>query len=159
MREALIEAAQAAAAGEIPVGAVLVSRERIVSRTHNRREASGDPTAHAEILALREAAALQKHWRLAEATLYVTLEPCPMCAGALVQARVKRLVYGASDPKAGAAGSLMNIVADARLNHRVEVTSGILAEECGRILKEFFQKRRKKSGDSESADPERWLSG
>ncbi|WP_132012525.1 tRNA adenosine(34) deaminase TadA [Hydrogenispora ethanolica] len=142
MREALAQAAEAGSIGEIPIGAIVVREDRIVARAHNLREQSGDPTAHAEILALREAAAAQSHWRLADATLYSTLEPCPMCAGALVQARVKRLVFGAADPKAGATGSLMNIVQDPRLNHRVEVTSGILAEECGKILKEFFQKRR-----------------
>ena len=142
MREALAEADQAARIGEVPIGAVLVRNDQIIARAHNLRETSGDPTAHAEILALREAAETQRHWRLTGTTLYVTLEPCPMCAGALVQARVERLVYGAADPKAGATGSLMNLVQDDRLNHRVEVTSGVLATECGTILKEFFRERR-----------------
>ena len=142
MREALAEADQAARIGEVPIGAVLVRNDQIIARAHNLRETSGDPTAHAEILVLREAAGAQRHWRLTGTTLYVTLEPCPMCAGALVQARVERLVYGAADPKAGVVGSLMNLVQDDRLNHRVEVTSGVLATECGTILKEFFRERR-----------------
>jgi tRNA(adenine34) deaminase len=142
MREALAEARQAALLGEVPIGAVVVSAGRIIGRGHNLRETGGDPTAHAEILALREAASRQRHWRLTGATLYVTLEPCPMCAGALVQARIDRLVFGAFDPKAGAAGSLMNIPRDTRLNHQVEVTTGVMAEECGKILKEFFKERR-----------------
>ncbi len=142
MKEALAEAIQAADLGEVPIGALVVVDGQVIGRGHNLRENDGDPTAHAEIMAIRAAAAVRKHWRLANATLYTTLEPCPMCAGAMVQARVKRLVYGAADPKAGAAGSLMNIVQDGRLNHRLEVTAGILAEECGQILKDFFQKRR-----------------
>ena len=142
MLEALKEAVQAAQLGEVPIGAVLVQEGQIIARAHNLREINHDPTAHAEILVLRKAADCHGHWRLTGTTLYVTLEPCPMCAGALVQARVKRLVYGAADPKAGATGSLMNIVQDERLNHRVEVSSGVLADECGKILKEFFQKRR-----------------
>ncbi len=142
MKQALAEAAQAADLGEVPIGALVVVDGQVIGRGHNLRENDGDPTAHAEIIAIRAAAAVQKHWRLATATLYTTLEPCPMCAGALVQARVKRLVYGATDPKAGAVGSLMNIVQDSRLNHRLEVTAGVLAEECGQILKDFFQKRR-----------------
>jgi tRNA(adenine34) deaminase len=142
MKEALNEAKIAAACGEVPVGAVLVGNNQVVAKAHNLREATGDPTAHAEILALRSAAAIRKHWRLADLTLYCTLEPCSMCAGALVQARIARLVYGASDPKAGAAGSLMNLVQDVRLNHRMEVTSGILASDSETILKQFFRDRR-----------------
>lgn len=142
MREALKEAALAAASGEVPVGAVLVGNNQIVAKAYNLRETSGDPTAHAEILALRQAAAIRKHWRLADLTLYCTLEPCSMCAGALVQARIARLVYGASDPKAGAAGSLMNLVQDERLNHRLEVTRGVLAADSEVILKQFFRNRR-----------------
>jgi tRNA(adenine34) deaminase len=142
MREALKEAISAAAAGEVPVGAILVGHNQIIARAHNLRESSGDPTAHAEILALRQAAAIRRHWRLSDLTLYCTLEPCPMCAGALVQARIARLVYGSSDPKAGAAGSLLNLVQDQRLNHRMEVTGGILAEDCEAILKQFFRARR-----------------
>jgi tRNA(adenine34) deaminase len=140
--EALKEAEKAVEYGEVPVGAIIVCEGRIIARAFNRRETSGDPTAHAEILALREAAKLRSHWRLSDMTLYCTLEPCPMCAGAMVQARIKRLVYGAKDPKAGAAGSLMNLVQDERLNHRLEVTAGILAEECGSFLKKFFRERR-----------------
>jgi tRNA(adenine34) deaminase len=142
MRIALAEAHQAAALGEVPVGAVLVENGAVVARAFNRRETGADPTAHAEILVLREAAQKKEHWRLSGATLYVTLEPCPMCAGAMVLARVDRLVYGAPDPKAGAAGSLINIVQDPRFNHRLEVTTGVLADECGRVLREFFRERR-----------------
>jgi tRNA(adenine34) deaminase len=142
MQEALLEAKIAAANGEVPVGAVLVGNNEVVAKAHNLREELGDPTAHAEILALRQAAQIRKHWRLADLTLYCTLEPCPMCAGALVQARIARLVYGASDFKAGAAGSLMNLVQDERLNHRMEVTSGVLATASEKILKQFFRTKR-----------------
>lgn len=142
MREAITEAIKAAREGEVPIGAVIVFDNQIIARAHNLRETNGDPTAHAEILVLREAASLKKHWRLSGTTLYTTLEPCPMCAGAMVMARTKRLVYGASDPKAGAAGSLMNIVQDPRLNHRLEVTGGVLEEECRELLKDFFRERR-----------------
>ena len=142
IREALREAEIAFSLEEAPIGAVIVCESRIVARGHNLRETSGDPTAHAEIIALREASKIKHHWRLTEATLYTTLEPCSMCAGAMVQARIKRLVFGAADPKAGAAGSIMNIVQNERLNHRLEVTAGVLAEECGDILKRFFRERR-----------------
>jgi tRNA(adenine34) deaminase len=142
IREALWEAGEAARIGEVPIGALIVYEGRIIARAHNLKETTGDPTAHAEILALRDAAQLKEAWRLNGATLYTTLEPCPMCAGAMVLARIGRLVYGASDPKAGSAGTLMNIVQDPRLNHQVEITTGVLAEECGNILKEFFKKRR-----------------
>lgn len=143
MREALKEAEKARAIGEVPVGAVIVSNGEIIARAYNLRETTGDPTNHAEVLVIRKAAAIKKHWRLSDVTLYVTLEPCPMCAGAIILARIKRLVYGALDPKSGATGSLMNLVQDERLNHRVEVTSGILQGECGTILKDFFRERRK----------------
>ncbi|HOJ77246.1 MAG TPA: tRNA adenosine(34) deaminase TadA [Bacillota bacterium] len=142
MREALKEAEVASKLGEVPVGAVIVVDNSIIARGHNLRELTGDPTAHAEIVAIRKAAEVRKHWRLTDMTLYVTLEPCPMCAGAIVQARIDRLVFGAYDPKSGAAGSLMNILQDKRLNHQLEVTAGILADDCGKILKDFFKDRR-----------------
>jgi len=143
MAEALAEARRAAAEGEVPIGAVLVVEGRIAGRGRNARERLRDPTAHAEILALQEAARTLGRWRLTGSTMYATLEPCPMCAGALVNARVDRLVYGVADPKAGAVDTLFDIVRDARLNHRVAVTSGVLAEECGAMLREFFRERRK----------------
>jgi tRNA(adenine34) deaminase len=142
MRAALEEAAGAGAGGDVPVGAVVVAGGRIVGRGANRREADGDPTAHAEIIALREAAAALGTWRLSDAALYVTLEPCPMCAGALVAARLGRLVFGAPDPKAGACGSLYNLCADPRLNHELPVTPGVLGAECGRALTDWFAIRR-----------------
>ena len=142
MEAALDEAAQAAEVGEVPVGAVVVHRGQVIARAHNRREIDRDPTAHAEILALREAVELLGEWRLEGCTLFVTLEPCFMCAGAIVNARVERLVFGATDPKAGAVGSLANVPADTRLNHRPEVVGGVLAEPCGRILRDFFAARR-----------------
>jgi tRNA(adenine34) deaminase len=138
MREALAEAARAAALGEVPVGAVVVADGRIAGRGHNRREVDGDPLAHAELLAIREASRRLGGWRLLGTTLYVTLEPCAMCAGALVQSRVARLVYGAADPKAGFCGSLGDLVRDPRLNHQVEVVDGVRAEECGALLRDFF---------------------
>jgi tRNA(adenine34) deaminase len=136
------EARAAAALGEVPVGAVLVHEGAIVSRAHNLRESASDPTAHAELLVLRDAARRLSSWRLDGATLYVTLEPCFMCAGALVNARVARLVFGALDPKAGAVGSLADVARDERLNHRLVVRSGVLAAECGDLLKRFFLARR-----------------
>jgi tRNA(adenine34) deaminase len=142
IREALIEAEKAGRLGEVPIGAVLVRENKIIARAHNRRETTGDPTAHAEILVLREASEHKRRWRLSGGTLYTTLEPCPMCAGAMVLARIDRLVFGARDPKGGAAGSLMNLLQDQRLNHLVEITAGVLESECGKLLKEFFQKRR-----------------
>jgi len=142
MREALEEARQAALVGEVPVGAVVVHRGQVIARAHNRRELDDDPTAHAEILALRDAATALGQWRLEGCTLYVTLEPCFMCAGAVVNARVDRLVYGAQDPKAGAVGSLADVPADPRLNHRPACTGGVLAEEGGALLKAFFLARR-----------------
>lgn len=144
MREAIREAEKAAQMGEVPIGAVIVRDGAIVGRGHNLRETDKDPTAHAEILALREAARTLGGWRLTDSVMYVTLEPCPMCAGALVQARVKRLVFGAWDPKAGCAGTLMNLVAFPAFNHRLSVTGGVLEEECARLLKRFFQSLRNK---------------
>ena len=143
MAEALAEARRAADEGEVPIGAVVVCDGRVVGRGRNARERLRDPTAHAEVLALQEAARSLGRWRLTGATIYATLEPCPMCAGALVNARIDRLVYAVPDPKAGASGSLFDIPRDARLNHRVTVESGVLAEECGALLKEFFRARRK----------------
>lgn len=142
MRRALELAREAAARGEVPVGAIVVRNGEIVAEGSNRREEDKDPTAHAELLAIRAAARALGGWRLTGTTLYVTLEPCAMCAGALVLARVERLVYGADDPKAGAVRSLYRLVEDERLNHRVQVTPGILAEECGEVLREFFRRRR-----------------
>jgi tRNA(adenine34) deaminase len=142
MRRALDLAREAAEIGEVPVGAVVVLGGRIVSQAYNLRETLSDPTAHAECLALSLAGRTLGRWRLEECTLYVTLEPCFMCAGAIGLSRVERLVYGAADPKAGACRSLYRLIDDPRLNHRVSQTSGILAEECGAILSEFFANRR-----------------
>lgn len=139
MREALGEADAAAAKGEVPVGCVLVDDAGVVvARGHNLRETLADPTAHAETVALREAARARGSWRLDDVTAYVTLEPCPMCAGALVNARIKRVVYGCDDPKAGAVKSLFSIGRDERLNHRFEVEAGVLADECAERLRRFF---------------------
>ncbi|HEY2738933.1 MAG TPA: tRNA adenosine(34) deaminase TadA [Thermoanaerobaculia bacterium] len=143
MREALAEAERAAVIGEVPIGAVVVRGGEVIGRGHNRRETDGDPLAHAELLAIREAARWMGGWRLTECTLYCTLEPCPMCAGALVNSRVERLVYGAADPKAGWCGTLGNLVQDPRLNHRLEVTAGVLAEESAALLRGFFASLRK----------------
>ena len=142
MALALAEAAEAPGHGDVPVGAVVILDGRVVARRHNERELNGDPTAHAELLALRDAAADQHDWRLVNATLVVTLEPCPMCAGAAVAARVKRLVFGAPDPKAGACGSLYNLCTDPRLNHEVAVTANVRAEESAALLTGFFAERR-----------------
>ena len=145
MRMALEEADRAAAHGDVPVGAVVVSANgNVLAREHNRREQLADPTAHAELLAIRAASRGLPGWRLEGATLYVTLEPCAMCAGALVNARIARLVFGASDPKAGAVTSLFQIGSDPRLNHRFEVQAGFMAEEGGRRLTEFFAELRRK---------------
>jgi len=133
---------EAARQGEVPVGAVVVVGGEVVGRGYNLRETTGDPTAHAEIVALREAARTVGYWRVLDSTLYVTLEPCAMCAGAMVNARVTRLVYGCADPKAGAVDSLFSIPTDVRLNHRLEVTGGVLAEACADRLREFFRQRR-----------------
>jgi tRNA(adenine34) deaminase len=142
MALALAEARAAAVAGEVPVGAVAVVGGRVVAARHNEREGAADPTAHAEILALRDAATSVGGWRLSELTLVVTLEPCPMCAGALVAARVKRVVFGATDPRAGACGTLYNLCTDPRLNHELEVTGGIGAAECAALLSSFFAEKR-----------------
>jgi tRNA(adenine34) deaminase len=143
MRVALAEAAAAASAGDVPVGAVVLDPAGgVLAAGRNEREALGDPTAHAEVVALRRAAAARGEWRLDGCTLVVTLEPCTMCAGALVLARVARLVYGAVDPKAGAVGSLWDVVRDRRLNSRPEVVAGVLESECGSVLREFFSARR-----------------
>jgi tRNA(adenine34) deaminase len=142
MRLALEEARAAGAEGDVPVGAVVARGDEVVARAGNAREREQDPTAHAEILALRQAARALGSWHLEGCTLYVTLEPCAMCAGALVLARIDRLVLGATDPKAGFAGSLGDIVRDGRLNHEVEVTVGVLAGECGEVLRAFFAERR-----------------
>ena len=149
MREALGLAALAADAGEVPVGAVAVHEGRVVGRGRNRREEDRDPCAHAEMLALKEASRTLGRWRLTGVTLVVTLEPCAMCAGALVLARVDRLVFGASDPKAGAVGSLMDLSSDPRLNHRFQVERGLRAEECGEQLRAFFRSRRATSAPAE----------
>ena len=159
MRLALREAAKAAAKDEVPIGAIIVDADgRVIARGHNLRESMGDPTAHAEIVAIRKAAVRLRRaqnsklitqnsgfWRLTGCTLYVTLEPCPMCAGAIVNARLPRLVYGAADPKAGACGTLMDVARDPRLNHRAEVAAGVLASECAGILRDFFRKKRRKA--------------
>ncbi len=139
---ALEQAKQAFSRGEIPIGAVLVRDDQVIVADRNRREQYRDATAHAEILVLRRAGEILGGWRLCGSTLYVTLEPCPMCAGALVQARVERLVYGAADSKGGACGALYNIVQDERLNHRLAVTGGVLENECATLLREFFSSRR-----------------
>lgn len=143
MREALLEAEAAGAAGDVPVGAIVVLGDRIVGRGRNERERTGDPLAHAEIVALRAAAAELGHWRLDEAELFVTLEPCPMCAGAIVQSRLRSLTYGTPDARGGAARSLFRICDDPRTHHRVHVRNGILAEESASLLTEFFRAKRK----------------
>lgn len=142
MRRALELAREAGRDEEVPVGAVVVGPDGVIAEARNGTRASSDPTAHAEVLAIRRAAARTGDWRLVETTLYVTLEPCAMCAGALVLARIPRLVYGASDPKGGMCGSLENLVQDPRLNHTAQVTAGVLEEECGSLLTEFFRDRR-----------------
>ena len=144
MREALRSARRAPAHRDVPIGAVVVKDGVAVARARNRREVDQDPTAHAEILALKRAARRLGSWRLSGCTLYVTLEPCAMCAGGIVLSRLPRLVYGATDPKAGFVGSLGDLCRDERLNHRLDVTTGVLAQECGRILVEFFRERRRR---------------
>jgi tRNA(adenine34) deaminase len=143
MEQALLLARKAAELGEVPVGAVAVREGRVIGSGHNRREVDRSPLAHAELLAITQAASELGAWRLTGVTLYVTLEPCAMCAGAMVQGRLTRLVFGAKDPKAGAVGSLYNLVEEPRHNHRVAVTSGVLEEACGAVLKEFFRSLRK----------------
>ncbi len=142
MKEALKEAALALRENEVPVGCVIVHEGRVIARAHNQRETLKDPTAHCEMIAITQAAAALERWRLTGCTVYVTIEPCPMCAGALVLARVDRLVFGARDDKAGACGTLYDIVRDARLNHRMEVVEGVLADEATQVLRDFFRRRR-----------------
>ena len=144
MSEAISLARGAMELGEVPIGCVVVhdATRQIIGRGYNRRETDGDPTAHAEILAMREAGRALGHWRLVDCTLVVTLEPCPMCAGAIVNARVPRLVYGCDDPKAGAVRTLYQVCTDTRLNHRVEVTAGVMSEQCADLLRTFFKQQR-----------------
>jgi len=153
MQQALAEAERAAELGEVPIGAVVVKDGEIVGRGHNLRETSNDPTTHAEMLAIRQAAARVGHWRLLDCTLYVTLEPCVMCMGAIILARLPRLVYGCRDPRAGAVGSIYDFSRDARFNHRVEVTEGVLGRECSELLSGFFRdlRTRKRAGRDEGA--------
>ncbi|MCX8027527.1 MAG: tRNA adenosine(34) deaminase TadA [Thermodesulfovibrionales bacterium] len=147
IKKALKEAEKAFKKDEVPVGAVVVYKGKIISRAHNTKEKKNDPTQHAELQAISKAARRLKSWRLNDCTLYVTLEPCIMCAGAILQARIGRLVYGAADPKAGAVESLYEICSDRRLNHQIEVTSGILQKECSDILKTFFKNKRRRIKD------------
>lgn len=143
MRRALREAEQAMSEDEVPVGAVIVRDGQIIASAHNGREQLHDPTAHAEMVAITQAASALEDWRLEGCTLYVTLEPCPMCAGAILQARIPTVVFGALDPKAGAVQSLYQLLSDARLNHRCEIVNGVMAAECGEILTRFFVEKRK----------------
>ncbi|HEY3317605.1 MAG TPA: tRNA adenosine(34) deaminase TadA [Coriobacteriia bacterium] len=147
MRMALEEAAEAASLGEVPIGAVVVCDGAVVAAAHNRREIDHDPTAHAELLAIREASQRLERWRLSDCTVYVTLEPCPMCAGLMHQARIERCVYAAADPKAGALGTLYDLHDDTRLNHRFEVTRGVLADESAAMLRAFFHMLRGKGAE------------
>ncbi|WP_267879179.1 tRNA adenosine(34) deaminase TadA [Paenibacillus curdlanolyticus] len=144
MAEAIEEARKAEAIGEVPIGAVIVRNGEVIGRGYNLRETDHDATAHAEIIAIREASKHIEAWRLLDSTLYVTLEPCPMCAGAIVQSRVKRVVYGTHDPKAGCAGTLMNLLQEPRFNHETELTSGVMQEECASLLTTFFRRLRRK---------------
>ncbi len=143
MGRALKLAEQALQEDEVPVGAIVTLGQRVIGSGWNQREALQDPTAHAEMIAITQAAASLSSWRLEDCTLYVTLEPCPMCAGAILQSRVKRVVYGAADPKAGAVDSLFRLLDDPRLNHRAEVTGGVMADWCGALLSHFFQEKRR----------------
>lgn len=142
MRIAMQLARETEEAGEVPVGCVIVHQGRIIAAAANQREMLRDPTAHAEMLAITQAAEALNDWRLSECSLYATLEPCPMCAGAIINARVPQVIYGAADPKAGAAGTLFNLLTDPRLNHRCQVFPGVLAEECGQLLSDFFRRQR-----------------
>ncbi len=152
MKAALGEAEKAAALGEVPVGAVIVREGQIIASGYNRTETDGDPTAHAEMIAIRQAAEKLGGWRLPGCTLYVTLEPCSMCAGAIVWSRIERLVIGAMDPKAGACGSVFNIPQEERLNHRVEIETGVMEEECSGILKAFFRGLRQDRNRNKSEE-------
>jgi len=149
MRIAIDQARIAEENGDVPIGAVIIRNGQIIAKAYNQREQLQDPTAHAEIIALTQAAAALENWHLNGCTMYVTLEPCCMCAGALVLARIDRLVYGRDDPKTGAIKSLYNIVQDKHLNHRVEVTSGVLADECGALLQDFFTRRRNENKNNQ----------
>ncbi len=153
MDEAIAEARRAAEAGEVPVGCVIVHEGRVIGRGHNQVETLQDATAHAEIVAIGAASGALGSWRLTECTLYVTLEPCAMCAGAIILSRVGRLVYGASDPKAGACGSVLDVIHERRLNHRVDVTPGVRADECGAMLTEFFARKRRRAEAAEGLEP------
>lgn len=144
MREAINEAIKAKEIGEVPIGAVITFKGEVIGSGHNVRETSQTTLSHAELIAISEANELIGSWRLEDCTLYVTLEPCPMCAGAIVQSRIKRVVYGAPDPKAGCAGTLMNLLNEGRFNHQAELTSGVLEEECGRLLTDFFKELRQR---------------
>jgi tRNA(adenine34) deaminase len=144
MREAIEEAKKAEKLAEVPIGAVLVYKGEIISRAHNLRECQQNAVAHAELLAIEQACKKLGTWRLEDATLYVTLEPCPMCSGAIILSRIKKVVYGAPDPKGGCAGTLMNLLQDSRFNHQCEVTNGVLGEECGQLLSTFFRALREK---------------
>lgn len=152
MQEALIEAQKAYELGEIPIGAIIVKDGIIISRHHNRREIDHDATAHAEILVIREACEILDRWRLTGCTLYVTIEPCPMCAGAIINSRINRVVYGSSDYKGGAVESLFNVLTHPGLNHEPEILSGVLADECSQIMKDFFKERRKKRRSTQEAE-------
>jgi tRNA(adenine34) deaminase len=143
MRLALAEAEQAFAEDEVPVGAIIVHGARVIASAHNQREQLHDPTAHAEMIAITQAAEALQSWRLDDCALFVTLEPCPMCAGAIVQARIPMVVYGAKDPKAGAVESMFRLLADPRLNHRAQTVGGVLGQECGAILTRFFEQQRR----------------
>ncbi len=151
MEQALQQAALAPHVGEVPIGAVLVHNHEVIAASHNYRETSQDPTAHAEMVVIRNAAEQLRTWRLTDTTLYVTLEPCPMCAGAIVQSRIARLVFGAWDPKAGACGSIFDIPAERRLNHRVQVMGGLLEQESRKLLQEFFRAKRGALSESSSS--------
>ncbi|MDO5491165.1 MAG: tRNA adenosine(34) deaminase TadA [Bacillota bacterium] len=152
MRRALAEAKKAETLGEVPVGAVIVHDGRVIARGHNRTQTDRDPTAHAEMIAIREAAKVLGGWRLPDCVMFVTLEPCSMCAGAIVWSRIDRLIIGAMDPKAGACGSVFNIPQERKLNHYTQIETGLLADECGGLLKAFFRERRKQNNTDKSED-------
>lgn len=151
MNEAIKEAMKAEVLGEVPIGAIVVKDNQIIGRGHNLREVNYDATAHAEILAIKEASAHLQAWRLLDCKLYVTLEPCPMCAGAIVQSRVPHVIFGTTDPKAGCAGTLMNLLQESRFNHQTEVTSGVLQEACASLLTSFFRRLRHKHSCKEGS--------